>query len=147
MISWELIIGFFDFLIQAIFFPEGDALIGSMKHFVGRSYLDYSWKIVRFDVIEIDTIAIMDVTTQDVNFMIMRMTTLVEGLFFLQSGMSGKQGFRSFFCKIKFLNVRLQGVRNLKIVPLNIILQTNKGKSASEKCTENHKSAKQVGER
>ena len=146
MISWELIVGFFNFFIQVIFFPEGDALISSVKHFVGCSNLDYSWKIIGFDMVKINAIIIMDIATQDINFMIMRVATLIKGLFFLQGWMSSKQSFRTFFCKMKFLDVRLQSARDLKIVPLNVILQAYEGKGASEKCTKNHKAAKQVGE-
>ena len=83
MIGWEIIVGFFDLFIEVILLPEGDALISSVKHFMGRSHLDYPWEVVRFDMIEINTIIIVDITTQDVNFMIMRMTTLIKGLFFL----------------------------------------------------------------
>ena len=90
MISRELIVGFFDFFIQTIFFPEGDALIGGVKHFVGRSNLDYPWKVIGFDMIKINPIIVMNITTQDVNFMIMRMATLIEGLLFLQGWVGSK---------------------------------------------------------
>ena len=63
MISRELIVGFFDFFIQTIFFPEGDALIGGVKHFVGRSNLDYPWKVIGFDMVKINAIIIMDIAT------------------------------------------------------------------------------------